>query len=535
MLDKILNSKYSAGFSGVFCLIWYMRFWLKLFLFFIASYAFAGPDLRQLTFRMEPDFATQSIIGSVNQIWNCAAGDTFSIRLKAPLKFDSIGVPPAITLLRKGNELFFKASHSGRFSLHFSYSGTPIEAKEPPWDGGMVWRNDPKGDPWLGVCCQGLGSSVWWPAPPDHLQEADTVQFTCIYPSSLFFKGNGKLLKDSIANNLRFTTWQTTYPINLYNITANIADYAHYSEVLKRNDGSELAIDYYPLRYNLEKAKKQFAQTIPMLHCFEGAYGQYPCQNDGFSVVETAYAGMEHQGAIAYGNGYKDGYRGDDYSGVGIWFDFILVHESAHEWWGNSVTAASPADFWMQEAFCTYAEMKYVQCRFGNEAAEKYIAAKERLVENKAAILSGDVRAEIDMYAKGALMLHTLSRFAKSAETWDSLLSSFAVENKFKKLNTQDVVVWFCSRMPDVSPVFFDQYLKETKPPQLFLSSKPVEGGFQIEAQIVNARKGFFMPIRFYAGNHSLVKKISGNKIQFFIAGQEPVRADKAYTYFIVP
>jgi hypothetical protein len=179
--------------------------------------------------------------------------------------------------------------------------------------------------------------------------------------------------------------------------------------------------------------------------------------------------------------------------------------------------------------------MKYVQCRFGNEAAEKYIAAKERLVENKAAILSGDERAEIDMYAKGALMLHTLSRFAKSAETWDSLLLYFALENKFKKLNTKDVVAWFCDRMPDVTPVFFDQYLEETKPPQLLYSSKPVEGGFQIEAQILNARKDFFLPIRFYSSNHNLVKNISGDKIQFFIAGNEPAQADKTYTYFVVP
>jgi aminopeptidase N len=508
--------------------------WRFLILFLIVPFAkgLGAPDLRLLNFTMEPDFATQSIIASVKQDWICAANDTFSLLLQPSLRIDSVGVPPDITYTQNGNRLLFKARNEGRHLIYIAYSGTPREAVNPPWDGGMVWRNDAKGNPWLGACVQGLGASVWWPAPPDHLQEADSVLFTCVYPANLFFKGNGKLLKDSTANNLRYTTWQTTYPINLYNITVNIADYAHFSEVLERNDGSKLNIDYYPLRYNLEKAKKQFVQTIPMLHCFEEAYGQYPCQNDGFSVVETAYAGMEHQGAIAYGNGYKDGYSGEDYSGVGILFDFILIHESAHEWWGNSVTAAKPADFWMQEAFCTYAEMQYVKCRFGKEAAEKYIAAKERLVENKAAILSGDERAEIDMYAKGALMLHTLSKFARSDAHWDSLMLQFAEEHRFAKLNTADLINWFCKRMQQVKPVFFNQYLLLAEPPKLEVKTEIVEGGYLVYAQVVNARKGFELPVRLLSGNTVKIELIGGTRKRIFIKGSNPPEPDKTFSYF---
>jgi aminopeptidase N len=510
-----------------------MRYILLVCQLFTVVTLFSKPDLRSLRFIMEPDFATQSVIASVEQIWHCSSpGDTFSIRLRAPLKYDSIGIPASISYSQKGNTLFCKANVSGRFKLYFAYSGTPKEGKNPPWDGGIVWRSDGNGKPWLGVCCQGLGASTWWPAPPDHLQEADSVQFTCIYPASLFFKGNGKLLDDTVDGVYRRTTWQTTYPINLYNITVNIADYAHYSERMKRADGSELNIDYYPLRSNLEAAKKQFVQTIPMLQCFEKSFGRYPCERDGFSVVETFYAGMEHQGAIAYGNGYKDGYRSDDYSGVGIWFDFILIHESAHEWWGNSLTAATPADFWFQEAFCTYAEMKYVQCRFGDVAAIKYIDAKKRLVENKAAILSGKEEAEIDMYAKGALMLHTLSRFAQNEEHWDSLLHRFATEFKFSALSTSDIVNWFCSKMKGLRPAFFDGYLKNVEPPELWIKTTKVKAGYSVSIRVIKTNKDFKLPVRIMQGSESKTCFVGSETETFDFEGSIEPLLDNTFAYY---
>jgi aminopeptidase N len=301
---------------------------------------------------------------------------------------------------------------------------------------------------------------------------------------------------------------------------------------MKRADGSELNIDYYPLRSNLEAAKKQFVQTIPMLQCFEKSFGRYPCERDGFSVVETFYAGMEHQGAIAYGNGYKDGYRSDDYSGVGIWFDFILIHESAHEWWGNSLTAATPADFWFQEAFCTYAEMKYVQCRFGDASAIKYIDAKKRLVENKAAILSGKEEAEIDMYAKGALMLHTLSRFAQNEEHWDSLLYRFATEFKFSALSTSDIVNWFCSKMKGLRPAFFDGYLKNVEPPELWIKTTKVKAGYSVSIRVIKTNKDFKLPVRIMQGSESKTCFVGSETETFDFEGSIEPLLDNTFAYY---
>jgi aminopeptidase N len=293
-----------------------------------------------------------------------------------------------------------------------------------------------------------------------------------------------------------------------------------------------LEISYYPLRVNLDKAKKQFQQTIPMLKCFENAFGNYPCSRDGFSVVETAYAGMEHQGAIGYGNGYKDGYGGADYSGVGILFDFILIHETGHEWWGNSVTALNPEDFWMQEAFCTYSEMVYVDCVFGNQAALKYINAKKRLVDNINPIL-GKKDSGIDIYTKGALMLHTLSAFASNKEQWKAVLKDFAVSMQFQKVSTEMLVNWFSANLEGVSPQFFYQYLTLAQPPILEYHVRKTESGFVVKHRITNAIEGFEMPI-FWNSIESPKRIVSkGLWQEFSVSGLEEPTPDTTKTYFL--
>jgi aminopeptidase N len=301
------------------------------------------------------------------------------------------------------------------------------------------------------------------------------------------------MVGDIVAGNQRTTHWRSTYPINLYNITVNIGDYVHFGETMQRGDGSVLKIDYYPLLENLNAAKKQFRQTLPMLRCFESAFGRYPCSNDGFSVVETPYAGMEHQGAVAYGNGYRDGYRGEDYSGIGLGFDFILIHESAHEWWGNAVTAASPADFWMQEAFCTYAEMQYVACRFSASKALAYIQAKRRLVSNRAPMY-GNSESGVDMYAKGALMLHSMSLMLPQRSDFIALLRSFIKAYTHTPVTTEALCTWFEQRIPGLKPEFFTQFLKHSEIPLLEMREAPGKPG-QTEVRFTRCVAGFAMPI----------------------------------------
>ncbi len=503
-----------------------------LFLLLVSQMGKSG-DLRTLLFQFKPDFNNQTIEASVVQTWQFAQADTFTLFVGEGLKIDSLKHPEGFTWKRQGNKIFCSVSSAGRYTIQLHYSGKPLAAKNPPWDGGLVWRKDPSGKNWLGVTCQGQGAYNWWPAPLDHLQEADTVEFTAVYPSDLFFKGNGELVHNWKYGNLRTTTWQTTYPINLYNITVNIADYEHFSEKLMRADGSELEISYYPLRVNLEKAKKQFKQTFQMLKCFENAFGNYPCSNDGFSVVETAYAGMEHQGAIAYGNGYKDGYKGEDYSGVGILFDFILIHESAHEWWGNSVTALNPEDFWMQEAFCTYAEMVYVNCRFGEQASLKYINAKKRLVENINPIL-GKEDSGIDIYSKGALMVHTLSAFAENKVQWQAVLKDFALSMQFQKVSTKMLADWFSAKLNGVTPAFFYQYLSLAQPPILQYYTRKTAAGYVVKYRIKNAIQGFEMPIFWTTSQSPKPSMANGSWQEISLTGFEEPSPDSTKSYFLI-
>ena len=164
--------------------------------------------------------------------------------------------------------------------------------------------------------------------------------------------GNGNLVEDIFyGDGRRSTTYATSYPINNYNVTLNIGDYVHIEDDYTYPDDDELALDYYVLSYNEAKAKEHFGQVKPMLECFDQYLGKYPFMQDGFALVETPYLGMEHQGAIAYGNDYLPGYRGSDYSMIGLDFDYIIIHETGHEWYGNSVSCKDMADLWIHEGF----------------------------------------------------------------------------------------------------------------------------------------------------------------------------------------
>ena len=406
------------------------RFFLALIS--LSSILNAKPDLAWVNLNVRPDFKKKIIFVKCLQKWKVDKSDTtlhflFSSNLKVDTVFLNEKVVP---WNHRDDSLFIKIKPTDKEqTITFIYHGSPVVANNPPWDGGVIWKKSAGGRHWLTVAIQDKGAMVWWPAPARFDDRPDSAVVSCIYPGELFFKGNGRLIFDrKLSSGMRRTTWRVSYPINTYNITLNIGDYRHFSDTLVRKDGSKLSLDYYPLRKNLSAAKRQFQQVRPMLDCYEDFFGRYPFQNDGFSVVEVPYAGMEHQGAIAYGNKYQDGYLGEDYSGIRIDFDFILIHETGHEWWGNSVTGINPIDSWHQEAFCTYAEYVYVKCRFGNRIAREYINEKKRFVENEYPILDGN-NTGTDRYNKGALMLFTLEQLI-GPETMSELLFRLAEEKK---------------------------------------------------------------------------------------------------------
>ena len=353
------------------------------------------------------------------------------------------------------------------------YSGYPREAVNAPWDGGFSWKKDDNGNPWIGVSCQGLGASVWWPCKDHQSDEPDSMLITCTarYPSKIV--SNGDLRKDTSEWNQYFNSWVNvsewfvSYPINSYNVTLNIGDYVHFSEAyISKND--TLRMDYYVLHDNLDKAKEHFKQVKPMMECFEKYFGAYPFWNDGYALVETPYLGMEHQSAIAYGNDYLPGYHGNTRFIDGLNFDFIIVHESGHEWWGNSITTNDIADMWVHEGFCTYSEVLYVECMYGYDAMLSYVNNQQRSVKNdKPVIGTYHVNAEgsSDMYNKGSLMLHTLRSLIEDDELWFEMLKGIANDFKHETVDGQEIINYINKKSGKDFTDFFNQYLKNKEIP----------------------------------------------------------------------
>lgn len=368
-------------------------------------------------------------------------------------------------IIKKGENVKFRVN----------YDGKPRKAVNPPWDGGFSWDYDKNKNPWIGVSCQGLGASSWWPCKDHQSDEPDSMRITCTVRSPLKVVSNGKLISNKSGYDLKLkskvntSSWFVSYPINNYNVTLCAADYAHFSDYYLSNSDT-LFLDYYVLTYNETKAKEHFKQVKPMLKCFEEYFGQYPFINDGFSLVETPYLGMEHQSAIAYGNNYLPGYNGNKNFIAGLDFDYIIVHETGHEWWGNSITTNDIADMWIHEGFCTYSEVIYVECMYGYETMLEYVNNQKNFVRNDKPIVGPynvNKKGSNDMYQKGSLMLHTLRNLINDDELWFSILKGISIDFKYKVLDGKDIIEYINRKVDFDLSLFFNQYLFNSKIPIL--------------------------------------------------------------------
>ncbi|MDT0687064.1 M1 family metallopeptidase [Autumnicola psychrophila] len=409
------------------------------------------------------------------------------------------------SIVRKGKKLKYQRKHNAVFvefsnplrkgkkdSIQFYYSGNPIVAERAPWDGGFVWTEDEKGNPWIAVAVQGMGASAWYPNKDHQSDEPDEVLSEIEVPTGLTNVSNGRLLgSEELEDGYTRWKWQVSNPINNYNVVLNIGKYAHFHDEYK-----DLDLDYYVLEYNLDKAKEQFEQVKPMMECFYEKMGHYPFPEDGFKLVETPYLGMEHQSAVAYGNHYMNGYLGNDLSGTGhgLSWDYIIIHESGHEWYGNSITTKDIADMWVHEGFTSYTEAIFVECEQGKENALEYLEGLRRNINNQSPII-GDygVNAEGsgDMYAKGANLLNTIRSIYKNDELWWETLRGYTETFKHQTVTTQQVEDFFNEPIATNLQPVFDQYLRETAIPELQLKQEGETISFRWEADVQN----FIMPV----------------------------------------
>jgi aminopeptidase N len=377
-------------------------------------------------------------------------------------------------------------------SIDFYYSGSPQETGR---FGGISFRKDPAGRDWINTACQGIGASIWWPNKDQQRDEVENMRLHVAVPSSLTDISNGRFMgKTDLGDGYTRYDWEVNYPINNYCVSLNIGKYEHFSDRL-----GDLTLDYYCLPENLDKAKRQFAQAKPMIEAYQKYFGDYPFKKDGYKLIEVPYSGMEHQSAVTYGNHFANGYLERDWTGVGVSlkFDFIIIHESAHEWFGNAITASDVSDEWIHEGWATYAECVYVEALFGYEDAIKYTNGYKTKVRNRQPIITEREKNQTppqDMYFKGALFLNTLRSVIDNDKKWWKMVRDYAVGFRYRNITTEDMVAFFNKQSGRNLTPIFDQYLRHTSLPVLELKFQDSDGSlaFRWKADV----KEFAMPVK---------------------------------------
>lgn len=424
------------------------------------------------------------------------------IDLQNPMEIRKViqdGVPLKYT--REGNAFFIELvapQKTGAIKeLTVFYGGKPKVAVNPPWDGGITWKKDGNGNHFIASSCQGLGASVWWPNKDHMYDEVDGMLISVNVPKNLMDVSNGRLQSvKQMKDGTKTYNWVVVNPINNYGVNINIGDYVSFSEKYKGEKGV-LDCSYYVLRDNLAKAKMQFKDAGRMLKAFEHWFGPYPFYEDSYKLVEVPYLGMEHQSSVTYGNGYQNGYKGRDLSGTGwgLKFDFIIIHESGHEWFANNITYKDIADMWIHESFTNYSESLFVEYYYGKEAGNTYVRGiRKNIMNDKPIIGIYDVNHEgsSDMYYKGANMLHTLRQIVNDDEKWRTILRGLGSTFYHQTVTTQQIEDYLSDAVGTDLSAFFNQYLRDIRIPTLEYFFKDNALGYRW----TNCVPGFNMPVK---------------------------------------
>jgi aminopeptidase N len=432
------------------------------------------------------------------------SSDIMQIDLQPPLellKAEQNG--KSLSFSREGNVYWIRMAEKQEpgqtYSVILNYGGKPKISRRPPWEGGITWKKDKNNLPFVASACQGDGASLWWPCKDHMYDEPDSMLISVNVPSNLMDVSNGRLR--SVAPQKDNTTtynWFVANPINNYGVNINIADYAHFSQVFNGEKG-KLDCNYYVLKEDLEKAKIQFRQAPMMLAAFEYWFGPYPFYEDGYKLVQVPYLGMEHQSSVTYGNGFRNGYNGGDLSGSG-WgdkFDFIIVHESGHEWFANSITYEDIADMWIHESFINYSENLYVEYYYGKDAGREYVLGSRRNIRNDrpvTGVYNVNFEGSGDMYYKGGSMLHTIRQIVNDDEKWRSILRGLNKDFYHQVVKGSQIENYLSTSTGINLKTVFDQYLRDIRIPVFEYYVKDSKLTFRWN----NCVQGFNMPLKIY-------------------------------------
>jgi aminopeptidase N len=505
-------------------------------------------DLTYYHLNVSVNPADSTFIGNnVVHFFAVEPGKIMQIDLQKPMRITSITMNGTnLDFEKDGNAWFvdlgkeLQTGNSGKINVHFE--GKPRVSNRPPWDGGVSWRYDEKSRPFIATANQGDGASLWWPCKDHMYDEPDSMLISVTTPGDLMNVSNGRL-RGSTNNSDGTVTWNwfVSSPISNYVVNVNIANYVHFGEVYDGEKGP-LDCDYYVLDYNLDKAKSHFAEVPRMLEAFEYWFGPYPFYEDSYKLVEVPYPGMEHQSSVTYGNGFQNGFNGRDISqtGWGNKFDFIIIHESGHEWFANNITYRDIADMWVHESFIAYSEGLFVDYFWGKEAGSEYLRGVRSNISNNRPIIGiYDVNYEGsgDMYPKGANMLHTLRQIVNDDEKWRSILRGLNEEFYHQTVSGSQIEEYIDKAIDWDLGAFFDQYLRETTIPTLeyrFMDGRLIYRwgncilGFDMPIKVkINGEETWLYPSGSWSGTQEHIKK-KNNSLEidpdFYVAGFELIK-----------
>ncbi len=466
-------------------------------------------DVKKYDIVLEPNFEAKSIKGS-NKISLTIEKDilnpVFQIDLQRPMKADKITASFPIADKKVDGDFIFistkkKFKKGEKYTIDIDYSGNPVIAKHAPWDGGWMFTKDKNGNPWMTAADEGIGASIWLPVKDIWSDEPDNgITFKIITPKDLVGVGNGKLIKEENLGDKKSWLWEVKSPINDYSIIPSIGKYVNFKDTFDGEKG-KLDLDYWVLDYNLDKAKKQFEQVKPMMKAFEHWFGPYPFYEDSYKLVESPHLGMEHQSNVAYGNKYQNGYLGRDLSGTGIGlkWDYIIIHETGHEWFANNITAKDQADMWIHESFTTYSETLFVDYVFGKADGNKYLQGLRGNIQNDKPIIGTyGIRNEGsgDMYPKGANMIHTIRQVINNDEKFRQILRGLNKDFYHQTVTASQIQNYFSEKSGIDLKSIFDQYLTTIKIPTLEYK----QNGNQLTYKWTNVVPNLKLPIRLADG-----------------------------------
>jgi aminopeptidase N len=481
-------------------------------------------DVTRYDITIEPNYSNKTLQGNNIISFNHTGVDTMQIDLQQPMQIDSIVnlFNQKQCFFRRENNVAWvafgetnnKNSNTGNIKIYFS--GKPREAKRAPWDGGWIWKKDNNGNPWMSVACQGLGASVWYPCKDIQSDKPNNgASLSVIVPDSLTAIANGNLIETkALEGNKKQFTWQVKNSINNYNIVPYIGKYSNFNENYKGKKGN-LACSYWALQYNVEKAKKQFTDVPRMLEAFEYWFGAFPFYEDGYKIVESPHLGMEHQSAIAYGNQFKMGYNGMDLSGTGLGlkWDFIIIHESGHEWFANNICTKDIADMWVHEGFTSYSEVLFTDYHYGKENGNKYCIGLRKNIQNDIPIIGPygvNEEGSGDMYYKANNMLHCIRQIIDNDKKIRKIL--IGLNKTFGQIPTSSAEVeqYISAEAKKDFTKIFDQYLRTIKIPELTYSIS----NNMLQYKWVNCVDGFNMPVKVTLDNGKTVWLHATDKLQ---------------------